>query len=58
MSHISDSWYGLKHLFFQFQQNGTEAIGQLDRHQWALLMVATVGFGVLCMRGYGSRRMR
>ena len=55
MSHISDFSYWLRHLVTQFQQNGAEAVGQLDRHQWAMLAVATVAFGVLCMRGYGTR---
>ena len=58
MSHISDFWYGLVHLFSQLQHKGIDAIGQLDRNQWAVVMVVTVGFGILCMRGYGSRRMR
>ncbi len=55
MSHISDFYYWLTHLVTQFQENGADAIGQLDRHQWAILAVVTVTFGILCMRGYQTK---
>ncbi len=34
----------------------SDAIGSLDRMQWFYVFVGAVIIGILCMRGFGSRK--
>lgn len=44
-------WYMLQSWFYDV----LHAIGRLNRHEWTIVFVVALLFGIFCLRGFGSR---
>jgi hypothetical protein len=48
---VSFMWYMLQSWFYDV----LHAIGRLNRHEWTIVFVVALLFGIFCLRGFGSR---
>ena len=48
---VSFMWYMLQSWFYDV----LHAIGRLNRHEWTIVFVVALVFGMFCLRGFGSR---